>query len=73
MHFFPISADILKNLFPKRGKGVEPMRKSSGQSLSEKIIFALTYTLTDVVAICLVINVIKNNPDSASAAISAVC
>ncbi|MGN1106286.1 MAG: EAL domain-containing protein [Huintestinicola sp.] len=49
------------------------MRKSSGQSLVEKIIFAAAYILADVIAICLVINVIKNNPDSASAAISAVC
>lgn len=49
------------------------MRKSSGQSLTEKIIFALAYILTDAVAVLLVISVIKNNPSSASAAISAVC
>lgn len=49
------------------------MRKGSGQSMVEKIIFAAVYVLTDIVAILLVINVVKNNPSSASAAISAVC
>ena len=49
------------------------MRKSSGQSIGEKILFAVAYVIINIIAICLVINVIKKDPDSASAAISAVC
>ncbi|MGN1102198.1 MAG: PAS domain S-box protein, partial [Huintestinicola sp.] len=49
------------------------MRNGTGQSLAEKIVFGLLYFLADVISIFLVVNVIKNNPDSASAAISSVC
>ncbi len=49
------------------------MRKRSGQSRWEKAVFGVIYLAAAVIAVILVVNIIRNDPDSASAAISAVC
>ena len=49
------------------------MRKRSGQSRWEKAFFSAVYLAAAVIAVILVVNIIRNDPDSASAAISAVC